>query len=49
MNYYGKKTLTKAEEQQAESLAYQMAIRDIASSVGVDITQVAGQTSSSAE
>lgn len=49
MNYYGKKTLTKAEEQQAESLAYQMAIRDIASSVGVDITQVVGQTSSSAE
>lgn len=49
MDYYGKKTLTKAEEQQAESLAYQMAIKDIASSVGVDITQVVGQTSSSAE
>lgn len=49
MNYYGKKTLTKAEEQQAESLAYQMAIRDIASSVGVDITQALSQTSRSVE
>ena len=43
------RALTKQEEQAMESLAYQLQLRDIASSVGVDITQVAGQTSSSAE
>ena len=43
------RALTKQEEQAMESLAHQLKLRDIASSVGVDITQVAGQTSSSAE
>ena len=43
------RALTKQEEQNLESLVYQGTIRDIASSVGVDITQVVGQTSSSAE
>ena len=41
--------LTKQEEQALESLAYQMQLRDIANSVGVDITQVKGQTSKDAE
>jgi hypothetical protein len=46
--YLGRQ-LTKQEEQQLESQAYQLAIKDIASSVGVDITQALPQTSSSAE
>ena len=43
------RNLTKKEEQDLESLVYQGTIRDIASSVGVDITQVVGQTNSKAE
>ena len=41
--------LSKQEEQALESMAYQLQLRDIASSVGVDITQVKGQTNEGAE
>ena len=41
--------LSKQEEQDLESMAYQLQLKDIASSVGVDITQVKGQTNEGAE